>query len=577
MTNVATTIRDKARAEQERRRRLLELKRECEEDLCTFVRTFWHVLEPETPLVEGWPLEGLCDLLMAVTDGHHTRLIINVPPGFMKSLTLNVFWPAWEWGPCDKSHLRYISASYSAGLTERDNGRLARLIKDELYQRMWGDRVKLVKDGVGKLETSRTGWKLATSVGGTTTGERGDRMLIDDANNPFNVESEPVRSSTNLWLREVMPDRLNNMRHGVIINLQQRTHEEDATGTLAEYGSGYAWWMVPMEFDPLRNTPLVLRRDEDGTPIQVLEDPRGLDEDGNELEGLFTDSQGTLKVRMGSPMAQAEGALAWPERFAREEVEKLKVIKGPYGWAGQYQQSPTIRGGGIIRRDWWRFWSSPDFPDLGTVIASLDTAIKEREENDWNACTSWGAFAGDGGAPNVMLTGAFRVKCPIAQLVTRVAEFCYEKKADYLIIEDKARGHDVAAEIMRQYADAPWQTILIPANGRGAYSGDKIARLHAVSPMFSGDVRKNPITGIDVWTGGIVWEPGKDWSDEVVSEVTSFPRGRHDDYVDTVSMALSFMRRHGVVLRKVEHDAIEMEKKRFKRRPGVPYAIGSGG
>ena len=167
-----------------RRAKLKQTKEDCEGDLLSFVRAFWHILEPETPLVEGWTLAALCDILMAVTDGHLTRLIINVPPGFMKSLMLNVFWPAWEWGPQDMAHLRYLSASYSASLTERDNGKLARLITDETYQRLWGDRVKLTKDGVGKLETAKTGWKLATSVGGTTTGERGDRVLIDDANNP---------------------------------------------------------------------------------------------------------------------------------------------------------------------------------------------------------------------------------------------------------------------------------------------------------------------------------------------------------------------------------------------------------
>lgn len=564
-----------ARAEIARRQRFTQLKAECEADLLAFIRAFWSVLEPETPLVEGWPLEGLCDLLMAISDGHVNRVIINVPPGFMKSLTLNVFWVAWEWGPQNKPHMRYISASYSASLTERDNSKLARLVQSDDYRKLW-PQVQLTKDGVGKLETTRTGFKLATSVGGTTTGERADRLLIDDANNPFNVESETIRSTTNLWLREVMPSRLNNITTGVIINLQQRTHEQDATGTLAEFGSGYDWWMVPMEFDPLRTSALVIRRDDDGTPIEVLQDPRGLDEDGNELEGLYVNEQGNLSVRGGSPMALAEGDLAWPERFPEEAISKLKTILGPYGWNGQYQQSPTIRGGGIIRRDWWRLWTAPSFPDLGTVIVSLDTAIKESEESDWNAATAWGAFEGDGGSPNIILTGAFRVRCPLAQLVARVTEFCYEKKADYLIIEDKARGHDVAGEIMRQYSDAPWETILIPANGRGAFSGDKVARLHAVTPMFSGDVRKDPITGMDVWAGGYVWEPGKDWSQEVVDEVSAFPRGAHDDYVDTLSQAFAFMRRHGVVLRKVEHERMERDRKMFRRSPSVPYAITRG-
>src|SRR5216684_2075683 len=67
--------------------------------LIEFIRYFWKVLEPKTPLVDGWPLRALCDHLEAVTFGEVTRLLINVCPGFMKSLTTDVFWPAWEWGP----------------------------------------------------------------------------------------------------------------------------------------------------------------------------------------------------------------------------------------------------------------------------------------------------------------------------------------------------------------------------------------------------------------------------------------------------------------------------------------------
>lgn len=564
---------DRARDELERRRVQRHLKEECESDLLQFIRTFWPVLEPETQLIEGWPLRQLCDLMMAVADGHIKRLIINIPPGFSKSLSLNVFMVAWLWGPNDQPHLRFISASYSASLTERDNGKLVRLVTDPQYQRWWGDRFRLTKDGVGKVENSRTGWKLATSVGGTTTGERGDYVLVDDANNPQTVESDAVRETSNRWLREVLPSRLNNVREGVIINLQQRTHEADATGTLLEHGSGYAFWSIPMEYDPLRDFPLPIRWDEHGNVIEQLADPRGRDARGRRLDGLYRDLKGELKVRMGSPLAAAEGELAWPERYPEDEILKLKTILGPYAYSGQFQQAPGIRGGGIIRRDWWRLWTRDQFPELGTVIGSLDTAIKESEENDYNAMTTWGAFEGDEGEPQVILTGAWRKRCSLAELVLTVREFCVEKKVDWLLIEDKARGHDVAQELMRQFADDPWTIVLIPVNGRGAFSGDKVARLQAVAPMFSGDVRRDPVSGIDVWSGGMVWEPGRDWSDAVISEVSSFPRGAHDDYCDTVSQALAYMRRHGVVLRRVEWDAQELERKKYRRTPSLPYAI----
>lgn len=549
-----------------------------EEDLFEFGKLLWHVLEPATPLVEGWPLRVLCDMLMAVTDGHHQRVIINLPPGSGKSLWLNVLWPAWEWGPNNMAHLRYISASYSQGLPERDNQKFSRLISSPEYQRLWGDRVDLVADGKEVVENRATGKKEVTSTRSGTTGRRGDRVLIDDGNDPNNVESDSVREATVKWVTEIMPDRLNNLATGVVVNLQQRTHEDDVTGTLAKHWDDFTWLMIPMEYDPLRATPVVLRWDDDGTPLQVWRDPRGLDDDGNELSGLYRDENGTLKILPGSPMAFAEGELCWPDRFAPDDIARLKRIKQAYAWAGQYQQSPTIRGGGIIREEWWQPWDGPVMPDLGTVVGSLDTAIKEGEQNDFNALTTWGAFAERDGTPKLMLTSAWKMRSSLAELIRRTAETCFECKVDYLVIEDKARGHDVAQEIMRQYADAPWQTILIPANGRGAFSGDKRARLEAVSAMFSGDVRKVPVPGdptqtMDMWSGGMIFAPNVQWAQDVIEEVCGFPAKAHDDLADSTSMALSWIRRHGVVIRKVEHDREEYEKKLYKRRPGVPYAV----
>jgi len=567
----AKEIQAAARAEIERRKRLVAQKAEAERDFYAFVKLFWHILEPETPLIDGWVLRTICDTLMAVTDGHLKRVIINVFPGAMKSLLLNVFWPAWEWGPCRMPWLRYISASYSASLTERDNTRFRRLVSDPLYRKLWGDVFECDRDSIVIVENNKTGWKMALSVGSGTTGFRGDRILIDDANNPFTVESDVVRENTNLWLREVMPDRLNNLDEGAIINIQQRTHQRDATAVLAEAWEDFAWVCIPMRFDPLRISRAVLRWEDDGTPLETWVDPRALDEDGNELEGLFTDEKGNLKVRMGSPMARAEGELAWPERFSPQAVDEQERIKQAYAFQSQYQQAPTVRAGEIIRRDWWQLWADRDFPDMGTVVASLDTAVEEREQNDWNALTIWGAFPGPVGEPKIMLKWAWRGKMPLSQLVARVAEFCTEHKVDYLLIEHKTRGRDVHDEIVRLYLNATWQTILVKVEG------DKESRLRAVSGLFAGDVRKDPVTGMDVWSNGMIFAPDTAWADEVIDEVSAFPRGAHDDYVDSLSQGLGWMRKRGVVLRKVEYDDQETEKRRYRRTPSVPYAITSKG
>src|SRR5277367_6973422 len=114
--------------------------------LLNFVKYFWHILEPQTKFVDGWPLRAICLHLQAVSDGEITRLLINVPPGFMKSLLTDVFWPAWEWALYG-SHLRYVTFSYSASLTERDNRRFGALVSCAQYQELFGDKISIVKLG----------------------------------------------------------------------------------------------------------------------------------------------------------------------------------------------------------------------------------------------------------------------------------------------------------------------------------------------------------------------------------------------------------------------------------------------
>lgn len=830
-----------ARRELARREKLAEMKAEAEQDFLAFVRMFWSVLEPEKPLVEGWVLETLADVLMAITDGHMTRVSFNIVPGSGKSSILNCFFPAFEWGPMNMPHLRYLSISYSTIVPERDNIRFARIINSPVYQKCWGDRVKLIREGSEVVENDRTGWKRVSSTGGSVTGLRGDRLLLDDLNNPMNVESDEVRSSTNRFVREIMPDRVNDLQLSAIINLQQRTHEDDATGTLIKHGQGFSFICIPMEFDPLRIFPVELRpgtETDDGEilPAMVWTDPRALDEDGKMLEGLYTNARGEPKVRIGSPMARAEFSICWPERFSDDEVQKLKATKGQYawdcnpgdapilmadlsmkplgaiqvgdeivgfetgceprresekfgrrrlvrtkvldihaavrpvvrvtldsgrvirctpnhkwftgrtpndkthplyaqakvgrslmrvcdptlpeitdlevarmaGWLGgfyegegtvcaisrregdtananisfaqsdgknlpiceelervltalgfewgvwrkhrvedhapvriywlkkgglplyqkfihlvrpikwrdrlveaafssnfirdhervvsiepcgeevvyglttgtgnyvvwglassnsQYNQIPGVRGGAIIRKEWWRLWQAEEYPEMGTRIVSLDTAIEDNNQADYNACTSWGAFAGAEGEPLILLTDAWRARMPLAELVSRVAETCRRQAADYLLIEHKTRGRDVHDEIVRLYREATWSTVLVKAEI------SKIARLKAVEHLFSGDYRKDPITGIESWDGGVVYCPDKQYADDVMAEVASFPFGSHDDYTDTVSQAIGWIRKNGVVLRRQEWEAEELEARRYRKAVAAPYAI----
>lgn len=474
---------------------------ECERSLAFFIKDFWEVIEPSTPLVWGWPLDAMILHLEAVTDGRIKRLLMNVPPGFMKSLLVSVFWPAWEWGPKGLANLRYINTSYSSSLTERDNRRFRNLVASEKFQKRWGEHCTPSKDqfSVITVANEQTGWKLAASIGSATTGHRGDRVIIDDANSVAEAESQAVMESTNTYLREVLPNRLNNMSEGVIVNIQQRTGENDASRTLMDLDVGYDCVIIPMEFDWYR---------------------------------------GKTSIGWSDPRTEV-GELAWPDRFPTKVVESLRRTMGPYGWAGQYQQNPAPRGGGIFKRDWWQLWPPEGyddsmklaFPPMDYIVVSIDTAYTSKQENDYSACVMLGVFRDKGKLPRVMLMKAWQEKLEFHDLVEKVIETCRNKSGspvDALLIEAKASGISVAQEVQRLCGE---EEFAIHKINPGAQ--DKVARAYSVQHLFS---------------NGVVYAPDRKYADMVITQAEVFPKGKNDDVVDALVQGMSFLRKIGLAV-----------------------------
>jgi hypothetical protein len=194
----------------------------------------WPVVEPGRPFVRGWAIEAICQHLEAVTEGRIRRLLINVPPGFMKSLATCVFWPAWEW--IRNPSLRYIFASYVGSLSLINNTKLRRLVESDVYQQFWGSSVTLTDDQNAKtyFETTMTGFAMATSVGGAVMGKRGDRVILDDPNNTKDTNSDAMIEEALQFLTEVLPTRINDEKTFAQVTIMQRTGERDVAGHLLD-------------------------------------------------------------------------------------------------------------------------------------------------------------------------------------------------------------------------------------------------------------------------------------------------------------------------------------------------------
>lgn len=296
-----------------------------EDKLVDFIELMWTAVEPVRPFVRGWVVDAICDHLEGIHTGSIKKLLINVPPGFMKSLATSVFFPAWEWGPRNRPDLRYLCASYTQDLTVRDNVRTRWVFENEIYQRAWGGRFCLTSDQNSKMKfiNDALGMKMATSVRGVGTGERADRIIVDDPHNVLEGESDAKREEALQWFTEVMPTRINDPKNFSVIVIMQRVHEADVSGLILEKDLGYTHLCVPMHYDP--NHPNIDKKRQwpgwCGDPRKNLDD------------------------------------LAFPERYGEAEIADLikpmMAWGGTYAVAGQLEQRPEPRGGGMIKTDWF--------------------------------------------------------------------------------------------------------------------------------------------------------------------------------------------------------------------------------
>jgi predicted phage terminase large subunit-like protein len=282
----------------------------CAHSLVDFIRRAWSVLEPSAPYEHGWHMDAICDHLEAVTSGQIKRLLINIPPGTMKSMSVGVFWPAWEWGPKGMPSMRFIGASHEEGLATRDNMKMRRLVQSEWYQRLWP--LAMVGDQNAKtyFENVATGWRQSTPVR-SMTGRRGDRVTWDDPHSVEDSHSDAALGEANRVFRETLPTRLNNPDSSAIIVVMQRLSVKDVSGVILSEDLGYEHLCLPMEYEGPRKA----------TSIGFV-DPR-----------------------------KSEGDLLFPGRFPRDVVDRDKKIMGPYAVAGQFQQRPSPAKGGEFQPD----------------------------------------------------------------------------------------------------------------------------------------------------------------------------------------------------------------------------------
>jgi predicted phage terminase large subunit-like protein len=433
-----------------------DLIQEIDRELATrslreFVRQAWPVLQPTTPFVPGWHIDALCEHLEAITYGQIRNLLINIPPRHMKSLTVSVFWPCWEWIRWPER--RWLYSSYAESLSLRDSRQCRILVLSPWYQRNWGDVFMLADDQNEKrrFENDKTGYRIASSVGGANTGEGGDRVVCDDPHNVKEAESDAARKGVCDWYDQVMSTRVNDPKTAARVIIMQRVHEADLSGHVLAQG-GYEHLCLPAEYEESKRTTVI-----------GWSDPR------TEL-----------------------GELLWPERFGPAEIADLKLRLGSYGSAGQLQQRPSPAEGGILKRSWWRRYDRLENLPGFEMIQSWDLAFKDTRNSSYVVGQVWarsGAY--------FCLVDQVRAKMTFPETLQAFRELSAKyPECQAKLVEDKANGPALIQTLQRE----------IPGIIAVEPDGSKEARAHAVSWLIEAGNVFLPQSSVAPWVDDFIEE-----------------------------------------------------------------------
>ena len=230
------------------------------------------------------------------------------------------------------------------------------------------------------------------------------------------------------------------------------------------------------------------------------------------------------------PAILPSGEPLWHEFWKKEELLKVKASLSVGKWNAQWQQNPTSEEVAMVKRDWWQLWEREDTPRLDYIIQSYDTAYSKKETADYSAITTWGVFEPkENGEQHLILLDAKKGRWSFPELKEIAVDQNEYWEPDMMLIEAKASGASLADEL--RMLNLP-VTTFSPGRRKGGGGMDKTTRMHMVSPIFE---------------SGKVWYPDEKFADEVIEEVASFPNGDHDDYCDSMTMALLRFRQGGFI------------------------------
>lgn len=443
--------------------------------LSAFIHRTFREVSPAADVEMSWYMQAIAYHLELCAERKITRLIINIPPRYGKSISASVAFVAWLLGRNPQE--RIVCVSYSAELAHRFARDTRSVMSSDWYRRVFpGTRVG-ERNAIHDFRTTKRGYRYTTSVDGTLTGVGGTVFLLDDPNPASDEHSAAMRANVVDWYQGTLRGRLDDAHKGVIIVIQQRIHSDDLSGYLLE-SDGEDWVHL--------NLPAIATQDE--------RIPIGPDRWHHR--------------RVGDVLDPAREGLAQLERRRRSMTSQT--------FSAQFQQDPVPDDGEVVQWRWFlRYRESPPVEAGDTFVQSWDTASKAGELNDFSVCTTWLMKGRD-----YYLLDVWRARANFPELKRAVYAQAARWGADVVLIEDKGSGTSLIAQLLEE--DDP----ALPRPIARDPKLDKVTRMSAASDRIEQGHVHIPIEA--------------SWLATFRSEMLQFPKGKHDDQVDSVSQFLDW-------------------------------------
>ena len=377
------------------------------EDLSCFVRKCFLTLEPGATYFHNWHIDHICWQLTRVARGELCRLIINVPPRSMKSITVSIAFSAWVLGR-DPTQ-RVLCVSYADELARKLSIDTRTVIDSPWYQELFARmRLNSNKPRTNELVTTEQGYRFAAGMGGSILGRGADLIIIDDPIKADRALSSAERRRVNEAFDSTIFTRLNDKKAGAIVIIMQRLHEDDLVGHVLERGD---WEVVSIPAIATENRA-----------YQLSDDPEH------------------VHVRRA-------GDLLHEEREDHDVLDGVRRYLGSLVFSAQYQQAPVPPEGNIVRRDWLRYYDEPP-KAFDYTVASWDTASTLSATADYSVGTVWGATRDF----KYYLLDRVRGRFEVPDLRRQVIGLAERWDVEMTVIEDGDMGRALVQDLRRSKA-----------------------------------------------------------------------------------------------------------------------------